>query len=71
MATKQLFSVSKASENMDFIIKTDGTTKEQKKLEGVAINDIVVSVNEVPDKTAHTLFTLAKLVYVKIKPSQA
>ena len=71
MATKQLFSVRKASENMGFIVKTDGTTKEQKKLEGVANNDIVVSVNEIPDETAHTLFTLAKLVYIKIKPGQA
>ena len=56
---------------MGFIVKTDGTTKERKKLEGVVINDIVVSVNEIPDETAHTLFTLAKLVYIKIKPGQA
>ena len=43
-----------ASENMGFKLKTDETTKRQNKLEGVAINDIVVSVNEVPDGTAQS-----------------
>ena len=33
-------------------INTDGTTKNQKKLGAVALNGIVVSVNEVPDGTA-------------------
>ena len=37
-----------------FRINTDGTTKQQKKLGGVAINDMVVSVNELSDGTSAT-----------------
>lgn len=33
-------------------LNTDGTTKNQKKLNGIVINDVVVSVNEVSDGTA-------------------
>ena len=33
-------------------LNTDGTTKNQKKIGGVGINDIVISVNELPDGTA-------------------
>ena len=36
-------------------LNSDGTTKSQKKLEGVAINGIVISVNEVPDGTADSM----------------
>ena len=53
-AHKATVLCQQASENMGFKLKTDGTTKRQKKLEGVAINDIVVSVNEVPDGTAQS-----------------
>ena len=35
-----------------FKINTDGTTKAQRKIGAVAINDMVVSVNELPDGTA-------------------
>ena len=35
-----------------FRLKTDGTTKHQKKIGGVGINDMVISVNEVADGTA-------------------
>ena len=31
---------------------TDETTKNQKKLRAVALNGVVVSVNEIPDETA-------------------
>lgn len=33
-------------------LKTDGTTKNQKKLNGIVINDVALSVNEVSDGTA-------------------
>jgi len=33
-------------------LNTDGTTKHQRKINGVGINDIVISVNEVSDGTA-------------------
>lgn len=36
-------------------LNSDGTTKSQKKLEGVAINGMVVSVNEVPDGRADSI----------------
>ena len=35
-----------------FRLNTDGTTKNQKKLGAVAMNDMVVSVNELPDGRA-------------------
>ena len=41
----------KASET-GYRLNTDGTTKAQKKIGAVAINDMVVSVNELPDGTA-------------------
>ena len=37
-----------------FRLNSDGTTKNQKKLGGVVINDIVLSVNELSDGTAQT-----------------
>lgn len=40
------------SEASSFHLNTDGTTKNLKKLGGVIINDVVVSVNEVPDGTS-------------------
>lgn len=43
-----------AAKNQGFLMNTDGTTKLQKKLGGVAINDMVIAVNEVPDGTAVT-----------------
>ncbi len=41
-----------ASDSKTFKINTDGTTKCQRKIGGVAINDMVISVNELPDGTA-------------------
>ena len=41
-----------SAQNQGFKLNTDGTTKGQKKIGGVAINDLVISVNEVPDGTA-------------------
>ena len=40
------------SEASSFDLNTDGTTKNQKKLGGVVINDVIISVNEVSDGTA-------------------
>lgn len=36
-------------------LNTDGTTKSQKKLQGVAINGMVLSINEVPDGAADAM----------------
>ena len=36
-------------------LNTDGTTLQQKKLGGLAINGVVISVNELPDGTADTV----------------
>ena len=40
--------------NEGFRMNTDGTTKAQRKLGALAINDVVVSINEVPDGTARS-----------------
>lgn len=40
------------SESEGFKLNTDGTTKHQKKIGGVGINNMVISVNEVADGTA-------------------
>ncbi len=36
-------------------LNSDGTTKSQRKIQGTAINDIVISVNEVPDGSADSM----------------
>lgn len=41
-----------ASEGKGLYINTDGTTKQQRKLGGVIANDMVISVNELPDGRA-------------------
>ena len=43
---------SDASKGKGIHLNTDGTTKQQKKLGGVVANDMVVSVNELPDGKA-------------------
>ena len=45
-------SILEQAEHGSLHLNTDGTTKSQKKLEGVAINGMVVSVNEVSDGSA-------------------
>ena len=40
--------------NEGFQMNTDRTTKAQRKLGALAINDVVVSINEVPDGTARS-----------------
>lgn len=45
---------SDASKGKGIYLNTDGTTKQQKKLGGVVANDMVVSVNELPDGKAVT-----------------
>lgn len=53
-AHKATILCENASENRTFLMNTDGTTKFQKKLGGVAINNMVISVNELPDGTAES-----------------
>ena len=36
-------------------MNTDGTTKSQKKIQGTAVNGLVLSVNEVPDGSASSM----------------
>ena len=43
-----------AASGVPFRLNTDGTTKDLKKVFGIGINDIVISVNELPDGTATT-----------------
>ena len=45
-------SVLKQAESGFLHFNTDGTTKWQKKIEGAAVNGMVLSVNEVPDGSA-------------------
>ena len=44
----------KHATNKGFSINTDGTTTFQKKIGGVVVNNMVVSVNELPDGTAES-----------------
>ena len=43
------------SSGQKFHVNTDGTTKQQHKINSAAINGIVLSVNEVPDGTAESI----------------
>ena len=43
-----------AANGVGFKLNTDSTTKALKKIGGVGINDMVISVNELPDGTAAT-----------------
>ena len=49
MPTRQKFCLRNPQK---YRLNTDGTTKAQRKIGAVAINDMVVSVNELPDGTA-------------------
>ena len=48
-------SVLKQAETGFLHLNTDGTTKCQKKIEGVALNGMVLSVNEVPDGSGDSM----------------
>ena len=48
-------SVLKQAESGFLHFNTDGTTKWQKKIEGAAVNGMVLSVNEVPDGSADSM----------------
>ena len=48
-------SVLEQANSASLHLNTDGTTKFQKKLEGAAINGMVLSVNEVPDGSADSI----------------
>lgn len=56
MAHKAIVICEKAQDGV-LHLNTDGTTLEQKKLNSVAINNVVVSINEVPDGTAATVIS--------------
>ena len=45
---------SNASQGKEIHLNTDGTTKYQKKIGSVVANDMVVSINELPDGKAVT-----------------
>ena len=53
-AHKATLLTQHAANKTGFKINTDGTTKNLKKIGGVGINDIVISLNELPDGTADT-----------------
>ena len=48
-------SVLEQANSASLHLNTDGTTKFQRKLEGAAINGMVLSVNEVPDGSADSI----------------
>ena len=45
-------AISKQAEAGKLHLNTDGTTLQQKKLGGLAINGMVISVNQLPDGSA-------------------
>ena len=45
-------AISEAAKTENLHLNTDGTTLQQRKLGGLAINGMVISVNELPDGTA-------------------
>ena len=51
-AHKATMFCSDSTKTRGVSLNTDGTTKHQKKLGGVVANDMVLSVNELPDGTA-------------------
>uniref|UniRef100_A0A1X7T216 Uncharacterized protein n=1 Tax=Amphimedon queenslandica TaxID=400682 RepID=A0A1X7T216_AMPQE len=53
-AHKATLLTEHAANKTGFKLNTDGTTKNLKKIGGVGINDIVISLNELPDGTADT-----------------
>ena len=53
-AHKATVLCQRAADEVGFKLNTDGTTKDLKKIGGVGINDMVISVNELPDGTAET-----------------
>ena len=48
-------------------INSDGTTKQQRKINSAAINSIVISVNEVPDGTAESIINDIDLELEKLR----
>ena len=48
-------------------INSDGTTKQQRKINSAAINGIVISVNEVPDGTAESIINDIDLELEKLR----
>ena len=54
-ATSVLEQATYVRKSAPLHLNTDSTTKFQKKLEGAAINGMVLSVNEVPDGSADSM----------------
>ena len=50
-AHKATIPCQHSAQNYGFELNMDGTSKGQKKIGGAAINDLVISVNVVPDGT--------------------
>ena len=64
MFIKQVYC-EHAAGNKGFRMNTDGITKAQKKLGGLAINEMVVSVNELYDGTAK--IAIADIEFEKLR----
>ena len=58
---------SDASKGKGIYLNTDGTTKQQKKLGGVVANDMVLSVNELPDGKSISAIEDISREFVKLR----
>ena len=54
-AHKAMILCEQAANKQGFYMNTDGTTKLQRKLGGIGINNMVISVNELPDGSAASI----------------
>ena len=64
---KQVFFSNQIEAGKFLDLNTDGTTKNQRKLNGTALNGMVLSVAEVPDGKADTILTDVEKQLNKIK----
>ena len=55
------------AESESFSLNSDGTTKFQKKLGGVAVNGMVLCLNEVPDGSAQSIIKQISLELEKLR----
>ena len=55
MAQKAHTSCEQIKRGQPFHLNSDGTTKNQHKINGIAVNKLVLSVNEVSDGSAQTI----------------
>ena len=73
MRRKELKTISMAhkaytlAETKSFSLNSDGTTKFQKKLEGMAVNGMVLCLSEVPDGSAQSMIDQVSLEFEKLR----